>query len=128
MKKRLADVKQQLAGKNPELLKQVTNLETAIATIEKGSKAPIATTGLEAASIGLASALRVVESSDDRAVPSQAIDVYRESSEAATRAIAEWSQLKADELVKLNNALVRAGLKTIQISQIERAVEDFMTE
>ena len=127
VKKSLGDVKQQLAGKNPEILEQVTAVETAITNMEKGSKAPNATMGLETASTGMASALRVVESSD-RAIPSQAIDVYRESNEAAKRAIAEWSQLKVTELVKLNNALVHAGFNTIQVSLIERAVEDFMTE
>jgi len=127
VKKRLSEVKQQLAGKNPEILEQVTAVETAIMHIERGSKAPNATAGLETASNGMSSALRVVEGSD-RAIPSQAIDVYRESDDAAKRAIAEWSQIKAAELTKLNNALLHAGIDTIQVSEIERAAEDFMTE
>ena len=42
---------------------------------------------------GLASALRVVESGD-RAVPSQAIAVYKESSQHAKARIAEWTRFK----------------------------------
>jgi photosystem II stability/assembly factor-like uncharacterized protein len=127
VKKRLSEVKQQLAGKNPEILEQVTAVETAIMHIERGSKAPNAIAGLETASNGMSSALRVVEGSD-RTIPSQAIDVYRESADAAKRAIAEWAQIKAAELTKLNHALLHAGIDTIQVSEIERAVEDFMTE
>ena len=82
VKKRLSDVKPQLAEKNPELLTQVASIEAAITKIQKGSQSPIATMGLEAASAGLASALRVVEGGD-RTVPSQAIELYHQSDEAA---------------------------------------------
>jgi len=127
VKKRLADVKQKLAGKNPELLTQVTNLETAIATIEKGSKAAIATMGLEAAGAGLASVLRVVEGGD-RTVPSQAIELYHQSNEAAEAGMAGWKKLKSTELVQLNDALQRAGVARLQISQIEHEAECLMSE
>jgi len=127
VKKELADLKPQLAGKNPGLLAQVTSVETAIANIEKGNKGPLPTMGLETASTGLASALRVVESSD-RAVPSQAIDVYRQSDEAAKAGVAAWTKLKDTQLAQLNDALEKAGVKPIEISEIEREVEYRMSE
>ncbi len=116
VKKRLEEVKQQLATKNPELLRQVTNVETAIANIEKGSKAPIATVGLEAASNGLASALRVVEGGD-RSTPSQAIEVYQQSDEAAKAEMVAWTKLKNTQLAQLNDALQRAGLNAVILSE-----------
>jgi photosystem II stability/assembly factor-like uncharacterized protein len=127
VKKHLGEVKPQLAGKNPELLAQVTNLETAIATLEKGSQPPVATMGLETASTGLASALRVVESSD-RAVPSQAIELYQQSAEAAKAGIAEWTKLKSTQLIQLNDALRNAGVAPVQISEMDREVEYLMSE
>jgi photosystem II stability/assembly factor-like uncharacterized protein len=113
VKKRLGDAKPQLAGKNPELLSQVTNVETAIAKIEKGKQVPIATMGLEAASAGLAAALRVVESGD-RPAPSQALELCRQSSEAAKAAIAEWTKLKSTQLPPLIDALQKAGIAPAQ--------------
>ena len=127
VKKHLGEVKPQLAGKNTELMTQVTNLETAIATLEKGSKAPVASAGLETASTGLASALRVVESSD-RTVPSQAIELYQQSAEAAKAGIAGWTKLKSTQLIQLNDALRNAGLAPVQISAIERDMEYLMSE
>jgi photosystem II stability/assembly factor-like uncharacterized protein len=109
-KNRLDDVKAQLATKNPELLSQVVAAEAAITKIEKGSQTPITTTGLESASAGLAAALRVVESGD-RTVPSQAMELYRESDEAAKAETAEWTRLKSTQLVQLNDALQKAGFR-----------------
>ena len=127
VKKQLGDVKTRLAGKNPELLTQVKELETAITKIEKGSKTPIASMGLETASTGLGSALHVVESSD-RAVPSQAIELYRESEQVSKAGIAEWTKLKSTRLVQLNDALRKEGLAPVQVSAIEREVEYLMSE
>jgi photosystem II stability/assembly factor-like uncharacterized protein len=127
VKKHLGDLKTQLSGKHPELLAQVTNLETAIANIEKGSSTPTASMGLETASTGLASALRVVESSD-RTVPSQAIELYQQSDEAAKAGIAEWTKLKDTQLVQLNDFLRKAGLAPIQTSAIERDLQHGMSE
>jgi len=127
VKKRLADVKQQLAGKAPELLAQVTTAEAAIMTIEKGSKAAIATMGLDSASTGLASVLRVVEGGD-RTVPSQALELYQEADQAAKARLAEWKKLKSTELVQLNDGLRKAGVTPIQVSQIEREVDYLMSE
>ncbi len=127
VKRRLGVVKSQGAGKNPELLAQVTGLEAFITTIEKGSKTPIANLGLETASAGLVAALRVVESGD-RTVPSQASELYHQSDEAAKAGITEWTKLKNTRLSQLNHALERVGITPIQISQTEHEVEYMMSE
>ena len=127
VKKRLSDLKPQLTGTNPELLTEVATVETAITAIEKGGHAPSPTLGLEAASMGLASALRVVEGGD-RTAPSQAIELYRQSAEAANAGTAAWTTLKSAQLVQLNDALQKAGVKAIQVSEIEHQVEYQMSE
>ena len=84
-------------------------MQAAITKIEKGSPASSSESmGLEAANTGLSSALRVVEGSD-RTIPSQAIELYRQSDEAAKARIAEWTKLKSTELPRLNDALRKAG-------------------
>jgi photosystem II stability/assembly factor-like uncharacterized protein len=125
VKKRLDDARQKLGGPQTELLKQVTALQAAIAKIEKGSGPSMM--GLDAANSGLASALRVVESGD-RTAPSQAIEVYKQSDEAAKARIAEWAKLKSTELPRLNSALQKGGLSPIQISQIEHEVEFLVSQ
>jgi hypothetical protein len=128
VKKHLEQVQQQLAGHNPELLKQISELQAAITKIEKGSlSSPTGPMGLEAANSGLASALRVVEGGD-RTAPSQAIELYRQSDESAKACIAEWTKLKSTELPRLNHALQKAGVAPIQISQIEHEVEYLVSQ
>jgi hypothetical protein len=83
--------------------------------------------GLESANSGLASALRVVEGSD-RTLPSQALELYRQSDEAAKARIADWTKLKSTELAGLNEALQKAGVPAVQISQIERETESLMAQ
>src|SRR5664280_3264588 len=125
VKKRLDEVQQKLGGHQTELLKQVTALQAAITKIEKGSGPSMM--GLDAANSGLASSLRVVESGD-RTAPSQAIEVYKQSDEAAKVRIAAWAKLKSTELPRLNNALQKRGLSPIQISQIEHEVEYLVSQ
>jgi photosystem II stability/assembly factor-like uncharacterized protein len=128
VKKRLDEVQQKLNPSQSKLLKQVSDLQAAIAKIQKGSGSPpLASTGLEVASTALASALRVVESSD-RTVPSQVIELYKESGEAANARIAEWTKLKSTDLLQLNSALQKGGLSPIQISEIEREVEYLVSQ
>ncbi len=128
VKKRLDELEQKLGGRQPKLLKQVAEVNLAITKIEKGgsSSAP-ATMGLEAANSGLASALRVVESSD-RTIPLQAIELYQQSDEAAKARMAEWRNLKNTELLRLNETLQKVGALPIQISQIERELDEFMSD
>ena len=128
VKKRLDEMQQKLAGHKPEVLTQVTELQAAITKIEKGSSSPPPPTmGLEAANSGLASALRVVEGGD-RTTPSQAIELYHQSAEAADARIADWTKLKSTELPQLNKALERTDVAPIQISQIELEVESVMSQ
>jgi len=127
VKKQLDGAKAELANTNPELLSQVTVLEKVIANIELGSKAPIATMGLHDAGTGLTSVLRVVESSD-RAIPSQALELYQESDKAARARIDEWTKFKSTQLIQLNDSLQRAGVKAIQISEIEQEVDRLMSQ
>ncbi len=123
VKKRLSEIEAQSLKQHPELLTQVTELNLLIGKIEKGERTtPGAISGLESASSGLGSALRVVESSD-RAVPSQAIELYRESEQAAKAGMAAWTQLKSAQLAKFNEALKKAGVAAIQVSEIEREGE-----
>jgi hypothetical protein len=78
--------------------------------------------GLQDAYMGAASALRAVESGD-RAVPSQAIALYRESHEQIKARIAEWTSFKQSKLPQLNQKLRDGKLAPIAISEIEREVD-----
>jgi hypothetical protein len=78
--------------------------------------------GLQVAYTALTSALRVVESGD-RAVPSQAIAVYQESSQQAKAGIAEWTRFKQTRLTQLNQRLRESKFAPIAIAEIERDVE-----
>jgi hypothetical protein len=103
-------------------------VEAAIAKVEKGdTQLPGAITGLESAGTGLSAALRVVETSD-RKLPSQAIELYRQADEAAKTGISEWTQVKGGALATLNEALQKAGVATIEISQMEREIEYWMSQ
>ena len=111
-----ASVVSALSGAQSAIGKLVINKEHA------AGEAP----GLQDAYTGLASALRVVESGD-RAVPSQAIAVYKESSQQAKTGIAEWNQFKQKQLAQLNQQLGKANLSPIAITEIEREVEFLMS-
>jgi len=119
VQKQLAEVQQKLPAQNAALAeaqsaigKILTNKEHAY-----GEGA-----GLQDANTGLASALRVVENGD-RAVPSQAIAVYNESSAEVKARIAEWNGFKHSRLTQLNRQLREAGVTPVAISEIEEQVE-----
>jgi photosystem II stability/assembly factor-like uncharacterized protein len=82
--------------------------------------------GLEQADGALGSALAVVESGD-RAIPSQALEVFRLAREQANKRIAEWDDLKKTRLPQLNEQLRQANLAPVAISEIEREVQYLMT-
>jgi hypothetical protein len=77
--------------------------------------------------MGLGAALRVVENSD-RAIPSQAIELYQEADRVAKSGIADWTRVKSEQLSRLNESLKKAGQGTIQISEIEREVEFLLSQ
>jgi len=127
VQKQLADIQQKLGqqklgAQSSELKSALTEAESAIGKIltnkEHADEAP----GLQEAYAALASALRVVESGD-RAVPSQAIAVYRESSQQVKARIAEWARFKQTRVSQLNQQLREANLAPIVIAEIERLVE-----
>jgi photosystem II stability/assembly factor-like uncharacterized protein len=127
--KKLEALKRQSGGKNPEVLAQINNVESAIAKIQKGSGDGVRGTisGLEAANTGLAAALRMVESGD-RVPPSQALELYHQANQVATSEVSQWTELKQSDLKKLNEALQKAGAAPVQVSQIERDVEEAVSQ
>ena len=78
--------------------------------------------GLQDSNTALASALAVVEGGD-RTTPSQAIAVYKESSQQVKTRIAEWSRFKQTKLEQLNQQLREAKLAPIAIAEIKEQVE-----
>jgi photosystem II stability/assembly factor-like uncharacterized protein len=108
---------QQLNSK-PELQAESKKIVGAIESIQKGSKPAPDAMGLEAASSGLQSVLRVVESGD-RTTPQQAIELYGVAQKAANARIGEWTALKAGGLAEFNHALEKAGLHFVDVSSIE---------
>ncbi len=128
VKKQIAALPAQFLSKHQETLGEVTSLNGQIERIEKGEKAaPGAVSGLDSASMGLGAALRVVENSD-RAIPSQAIELYQEADRVAKSGIADWTRVKNEQLSRLNESLKKAGQGAIQISEIEREVEFLLSQ
>ena len=127
VQKQLADIQQKLGQQ--KLGAQNSALEPALAEAQSGigkiltnkEHAAEEGPGLQDAYTGLASALRVVEGGD-RAVPSQAIAVYKESSEQVKARIAEWARCKQTRLAQLNQQLREANFAPIAIAEIERQV------
>ncbi len=102
--KRLNASKPQLQTSHPELLPQLTALESAMNAIKTGTPGPPGTiSGLTAANAGLASALRAVESGD-RTPPAQALEVYRLANEAAKSSLAQWKKLQSGALAQVDQA------------------------
>jgi hypothetical protein len=122
----LAKVKEQLKGK-PQLQSQAEKLETEITAIAKGTNASPDGMGLEAATSGLQSALRVVEGGD-RTTPQQALEVYKLSDEAAKNGIAAWQKLKSGELADFNRSLEKAGVRPIEMSAVENEDERALSD
>ncbi|MFZ2086644.1 MAG: hypothetical protein WAU92_19295, partial [Candidatus Sulfotelmatobacter sp.] len=128
VQKQLADIQRKLGqekadAQNASVASAVTGAQSAIGKLViNKERAAAEAPGLQDAYTGLASALRVIESGD-RAVPSQAIAVYKESSQQAKTCIAEWNQFKQRQLAQLNQQLGKANLAPIAIAEIEREVE-----
>jgi len=123
VRKELTGVQQKIGGGNAALATAVTE---AIAEISKivtnKERAPGEPGGLQDAYTGLASALRVAESGD-REVPSQAIAVYRVSSERAKAGIAAWGKFKETRLRDLNQKLREGNIAPVTVSEVEQDVE-----
>jgi photosystem II stability/assembly factor-like uncharacterized protein len=117
VQKQLSDLDQKLDGAHADLKSTVSRLETEIRQILADSESTTNAIGLENASAGLTSALAVVESGD-RAVPSQAVALYHESSQALKLRIADWNHFKTTRLPQLNQQLHQGNMAPIAISEI----------
>ncbi len=111
------------AARKTQIKSALTDAQSAIAKIvankdHSGQQGP----GLQDAYTGLLSALRVVESGD-RAVPSQAIAVYQESSQQVKARVAEWTRFKQTNLVDLNQKLREANFAPVAIAEVAREVQ-----
>ncbi|MGA8492373.1 MAG: hypothetical protein WB711_18240 [Terriglobales bacterium] len=123
VQKQLSDLEQKLDSHHAQLKSAASQLETEIRKILAGSQDPTSkTAGLENVSSGLTSALAVVESGD-RAVPSQAMALYHQSSAALKLRIAEWNHVKTNWLPQLNLHLREGNLPPIVISEIAEEIE-----
>jgi photosystem II stability/assembly factor-like uncharacterized protein len=123
LQKKLSDIQQKLGEQNPELKSALAEAQSEVGKIVTNKEANARqSSGLQAAYTGLASALQVVEGGD-RAVPSQAIAVYEESSQRAKAGIAEWTTFKKTTLPQLNQKLREGALAPITISEIEQEAE-----
>jgi len=126
VQKQLGEVQQKLGAQSSKLKSALAEAESAINKILTNKEhAADQNPGLQDACTGLASALRVVESGD-RAVPSQAIAVYQESSQQVKGRIAEWARFKQTRLAQLNQQLREANVAPIAVAEIEEQVE-FLT-
>ncbi len=122
VQKELDNRKTQTTG-NSSLFASVDRLQGSIAQIVNGNKA---VSGLQDANANLSGALAVVESGD-RAVPAQALELYRQAQEAMNQRVEQWHLLKQTQLEQLNRELQKAKIKPVQISSIEKEVFYQMT-
>jgi len=123
VQKQLSDLEQKLGGGHADLKTALAQLQTEIHRITTGGEDSASNaTGLQNASAGLTSSLGVVESGD-RAVPSQAIDLYHESSQALKLRIADWNHVKTNWLPQFNQHLRQNNFVPIAISELAEEVE-----
>jgi hypothetical protein len=127
VQKQLAEVEQKIGEQNPNLKSDLAGAQSELANIlNKKATVSDEMDGLQEAYTALASALHVLEGGD-RAVPSQAIAVYKESSQRIKAGIAEWTTFKQTKLPQLNHQLSDGSLAPIAISEIEQEVQFFMS-
>jgi photosystem II stability/assembly factor-like uncharacterized protein len=126
VQKQLADVEQKLGEQNSTLKSALAGSQAEIAKILSDKQASQQPGGLQDGYSELTAALRVVEGGD-RAVPSQAIALYKESSQRVKEGIAKWTIFKQSKLPQLNQKLREGKFDPIAISEIEQEVEFLMS-
>jgi photosystem II stability/assembly factor-like uncharacterized protein len=127
VQKQLADTLQGLGNANPQLKSVLAKAQSEVERTLTNKPAEAKTgPGLQEAYGNLASALQVVEGGD-RAVPSQAVAVYTESSQQIKMRIAEWTEFKQKQLPELNRRLREGKFAPVAISEIEQEVEFLMS-
>jgi septal ring factor EnvC (AmiA/AmiB activator) len=128
VQKQLSELEPKLDSHHAQLKSAASQLQAEIRKILAGSEDPASKIeGLENSSGGLTSALAVVESSD-RPVPSQAIALYHESSEALKQRVADWNHVKTNWLPQLNLHLREGNLAPIVISGMAELSENADTD
>ncbi len=110
VKKQLADIEQKLGASNQTLQSVLADAQSAMDRILTNKA--VGPPGLENAYKGLATALLVIENSD-RAIPPQAIALYKESSGQVKAGIGEWKQFKQTRLPQLSQQLRESNLGMI---------------
>jgi hypothetical protein len=127
VQKQLADIQRKLTSPSAQLKTALSEAQSGVNNILTNKEhAADEGPGLQDAYAGLASALRVVEGGD-RAVSSQAIAVYQESSQQVKAPIAEWARFKQTRLSQLNQQLREANVAPIAIAEIEQEAEFLMS-
>jgi photosystem II stability/assembly factor-like uncharacterized protein len=113
VQKQLSDVEQKVR-QNPTLRAALADAQSEIVKILSNKEnLKHQNKGLQDDYIELASALNVVEGGD-RAVPSQAIAVYKESSQRVKEGIAQWTTFKQIKLAQINQKLREGSLAPIR--------------
>ncbi len=119
VQKQLAEAEQKVGDKNPTLKATLAGAQSEVKKILIEGITQPQQGGLQSAYAALASALRVVEGGD-RAVPSQAISVYKESSERVREGMAEWVAFKKTKLLQLSQKLSEGSFVPLAISNREQ--------
>ena len=122
VQKQLTGMRQKLGSGHPGAAQSIDNVLKQIGELLQGKDDE----GLADANTGLSAALRVVEGGD-RKPPSQALELYHQSSVRVTTGRQSWKQLKAGALTELNAQLRRQNLEQVQISEIESEIYELMT-
>ena len=123
VQKQLADAQNKQAAQTTRLMSAIAEAQSELGRIlANKDNAPDLGPGLQNAYKNLASALRVVEGGD-RAVPSQAIAVYKESSQQVKACIHEWTRFKQTDLLQLNQQLRLANIAAITVAEAEHEVD-----
>ncbi|MFZ0816873.1 MAG: hypothetical protein WAM78_15215 [Candidatus Sulfotelmatobacter sp.] len=123
VQKQLADLERKVSEQNSDLKLTLAKAQSKIGNIVSNKQAGEEQSGgLQDGYTNLVSALRVVEGGD-RAAPSQASALYKESSQRINTGIAEWTKFKQAELPQFNQELRKGGLAPIAISEIEEQVQ-----
>jgi hypothetical protein len=123
VQKQLTEAQQKAAAQSPEFKSDLTDAQSSINNIldSKGNSQD-GSEGLQEAYKDVASALRVVEGGD-RHAPSQAIAVYKGSSQQIKARIAEWAAFKQTKLPDVNRLLLEGNFAPVAIADIEKAAE-----
>ncbi len=122
VQKQLREVRKQPAAQSSSLAPALDEALAGIERILTNKGGADAHPGLQDAYTALTSALRVVDSGD-RAVPSQAVAVFNESSQQVKARIAEWEQFKQTNLAPLNQKMRDSNIAPIKIADIEQQAE-----